>query len=319
MPTSPSLLPDLDTLTAGLASVFDGKGPRAGRVSVLDREANGYASNSRSEIVTCRLADGSERRLLCKYENRDRQSWSDVAYEAEVYRHVLQPAQVSAPRYYGAYREGKTGRTWLVLEYLDGGLLLDELLDADSMILAARWLGRFHAAGEARLAGTPMPFLKRFDTAFYLDYLRRAVLAVGPQQGFAWLPVLARRFEDFVRPLWAARPTVSHGDYAPNNVLFRDRVVYPLDWELAGIDLGEADLVFHIDGWPAHVQEECLRAYQQARWPEGTPADFDQAFRVARLCLYCYQVGVRAGWTTDEQLPWYSRRLRSLAEQLGLI
>ena len=105
MPTAVSWLPDLYSLTAGLTQVLHGADAGTRSVTVLARQPNPYASRSRSEIVTCRLANGDELRLFCKYENRDRQSWSDVAYEAEVYRRVLRPCRISALMYHGAYTE----------------------------------------------------------------------------------------------------------------------------------------------------------------------------------------------------------------------
>src|SRR5947208_9976074 len=97
MPTEPrdgggvkvSRFPDRKTLEAALTAMGGG-----GPVAVLLRRRNEYASTFPTEVVTCRLADGTERRLFCKYaagrSQRDHGHRGDVAYEARVYRHLLQ-------------------------------------------------------------------------------------------------------------------------------------------------------------------------------------------------------------------------------------
>ncbi len=319
MYTSASLLPDLKTLTDGLTSIFNDNGAMSGRVAVLNREPNVYSSNSRSEIVTCRLADRRELQLFCKYEDRDGQSWSDVAYEAEVYRHVLQPLQVSTLAFYGAYKETTTGRTWLILEHLGDSMSLDELGTSAAMGLAARWIGQFHAAFEERLSSIAMPFLKTYDTEFYLERARRSLEFAGElRHSFLWLPILCESLQEFLTPLLAMRRTVSHSDYYLNNILFRSGVIYPIEWEMAGMDVGEIDLVSLTDGWPAKTQRYCELEYQRARWPQGAPADSELMLRTAELCLCIYRVA-RPNWTSDEECLWYCRRLHSLAERLGLV
>src|SRR5436309_16091364 len=94
MRASPSQFPDLQALAAGLTSVFRAKGCPGGQITVLDRQPNVYSSTFPSEIVTCRFGEESELSILCKYEaGRSHQVYGhrgDLAYEAEVYRHVLQ-------------------------------------------------------------------------------------------------------------------------------------------------------------------------------------------------------------------------------------
>src|SRR5437868_4658197 len=105
MTTLYSKFPDLETLTAGLTFVLNSSGFDDRQLTVRDREPNIYSSGCPSEIVTCRLSNGSELRLFCKYgadarigtgENRlGVEPWSDVPYEVEVYRHVLQPSELT--------------------------------------------------------------------------------------------------------------------------------------------------------------------------------------------------------------------------------
>src|SRR5215471_8361045 len=113
METSLSQLPDLGSLTAGLACVLAHNVDASGHLTVLDRKPAVYASTSSSETVTCRLGTGSILQLFCKYAaGRNHNAYGHrggLERESEVYRFVLQPLEVSAPRFYGTHREATTG------------------------------------------------------------------------------------------------------------------------------------------------------------------------------------------------------------------
>jgi hypothetical protein len=96
-------------------------------------------------------------------------------------------------------------------------------------------------------------------------------------------------------------------------------MIYPIDWESAGIDVGEVDLASLADGWPAEIRQECEGAYREARWSGGSPADFEQRLAAARLCLYFYKLGGEPEWATNGEFAWDSRQLRLAGERLGLI
>jgi aminoglycoside phosphotransferase (APT) family kinase protein len=332
METALLLQPDIQSLSSGLRSVLDVS--NAGELTILDRERNAYASGSLSEIVTCGLADGRTLRLLFKYarhpdatryrqqadEQFTVQSWSNVPYEAEVYRHVLKPLQLSTPRFYGTYEEPGTGRLWLVLEYFADAVPFDELAESCYLRLAASWLGRFHAAAERHPAATSLPFLRRRDAAYYADYAKQALLYAGPvRRSLSWLPQLCWMFENLITSVWTLRPTIVHGDYYRHNILFCDGTVHPVDWEDAAIDLGEMDLARLTDGWPANIRRSCEAEYQKARWPQGAPEDFERVLDTARLCLYFYEAGILPNWTTRNQGARLREKLRSLGKRLELI
>ena len=94
-------MPDAETLAAGLHSILGENGCRDGRLSILHRTSNRCASTFAREIVTCRPADGTVRRFLCKYAqvtgsfDAAHRPVADLDYEAEVYRHVLRPINAS--------------------------------------------------------------------------------------------------------------------------------------------------------------------------------------------------------------------------------
>ena len=322
MQTSPSQFPDLRTLTDGLTSVFRRNGAGAGQVTVLHREPAIYASTFPSEIVTCILNDGSELRLFCKYGSDYSQAAhghrGGVEYEAAVYRHVLQWSVALTPRFYGTYLDKVTGQTCLILEYLDNSVRVTKTAQpADSLALAARWIGQFHAANERRLVSVTMPFLKSYDREYYVGWVHRTSLfARHLHARFPWLATLSSRFEEFVAPLLAAPQTVIHGEYYPKNILFRHGIIYPVDWESAAIAAGEIDLATLTDQWPQEIARRCEAEYHHTRWPDAHSADFEATLTAARFYVRFRWMGDRPEWTTEEG-PFH--RLRCLGEQAGLI
>ena len=318
MTLSLSTLPDLPTLTRGLTAALNSHGLIDGGVEIIDREINSYAGGSPSEIVKCRLADGSELRLLCKYQASSGETWSDVAYEVEIYRHLLQPLQAGTPAFYGTYQE-EDGRTWLILEYLDDGLSLEAMADPNAAAMVAGWLGRFHAASAEHLASGEMPFLKVYNAEYYAKAGRSALRhAAKSHHQFPWLATLRQRFDELVANLCGAEQTIIHGDFHLSNLLCRHGMIYPIDWEMAGISAGEIDLACLIDGWP-EIEQPSAQEYQQARWPQGAPADFEQRVYAARIAMYFYKLRNHPHWTNDPHFAGDRDGLRAAGEGLGLI
>jgi len=331
MQTVSSSIPDIQTLTAGLTSALRVAGCTDGAVTVLDRKPNALGSTFPSEVVTCQLGDGRELQLFCKYETEHmlykgmhiQNSYGHrggVTYEAAVYHHVLRPLQASTPTYFGTHSDTATGETWLILEYVDKNVRPSKETP-DRLVGAARWIGRFHAAAEERLSNSYMSVLNRYDFEYYLGWACRTAQFAGDfHQSFPWLAVLCKRFENLVDSLLALPLTVIHGEYYYKNVLFRDTNVYPIDWESAAIAAGEIDLAALTDGaWPAEIVRQCELEYQQTRWPEDVPSDFERRLDLARFYLHFR-------WLGDLKSPLRkgrpSRRLeemRSIGEQLGLI
>jgi aminoglycoside phosphotransferase (APT) family kinase protein len=244
-----------------------------------------------------------------------------VAYEAAVYRHLLQPSQASTPTWYGTYTDISTGGSWLVLEYLEKNLRLPQVTEtAAPMSLAARWIGQFHRVSEERLSRVPMRFLIRYNTEYYLGWVRRTSLFAGHlHQRFPWLGTLCEQSEEFISLLSTSPLAVIHGEYYPKNILFRGGAVYPIDWESAAVAAGEIDLAALTENWGVEIVRQCKHEYQRARWPEGAPANFERKLCAARLYLYFRWLGDRPNWTTHPRYLHSFAQLRSAGERLGLI
>ncbi len=319
-----SRVPNIRTLERGLATIFRDSGATTGTVTVLCREPNLYESTYASEIVSCRVGDGSERVILCKYaalyDGHHRHGHrGGTAYEAAVYRDLLRPSGLSHPFFYGAYLDESSGRLWLVLRYVERGVRLDLASEPDALPVAARWIGRFHAANERVVVHGAPPFLTRYDVGYYSGWARRTAVFAGQMHArLPWLALLCERYVEAIPHLMIAPQTVIHGEYYPHNVLYRAGTVFPHDWESAAVGAGEIDLASLIEGWDEETIRWCMAEYRHARWPDEPPATFERTFAVARL-YWCFR------WLGDHpddtlgRRSYYFELLRTAGERLGLI
>ena len=316
--SSASPFPDLETLTAGLNSVFQGQEP-GGQVTVLARNPNLRSGRrSPSEIVTVHMKDGSRRRLFCKYGGYDWHShglWG-VAYEVEVYRQVLATLDTTTAKFYGAYTAAAPDKIWLILEYLEDYEQLKNAPQPGAMIETVRWLGRFHAATEELLSKGAIPFLKIYDVAYYREWAKRTLeFAASQRRSFPWLPPLCRKWEELAEALLLPPASIIHGDFYGSNILMSSDVPFVVDWESAAAAVGEIDLAFHTEGWPEEIVKLCEAEYQKTRWPENPPPEFSRRLQAGRLYQHFRWLGDHPEWTSTQGF----QQLRVLAVGLGVI
>lgn len=314
--------PELKALAAGLNSVLCANGSGCHKVAILNRIPSIFTSTYPSEIVTCRANHEEELKLYCKYMAKTGGSSfghrGGLAYETEVYRRVLEPLALSRPKFYGAYEDSMSGDCGLILEYLEGSLRVPKGPQPESILLAAEWIGRFHAANEARLSA--VSFLNRYDSNYYAGWVRRTSrFSRGQFRRFPWLTLLCERFEEFIGILLSSPLTVIHGEYYPHNVLVRSGVIYPIDWESAAIAAGEIDLATLTEAWDDELIRQCARAYRQSRCGGGSSPEFERRFAAARLYLSFRWLGERPDWTAGNRNVFYFEQLRSAGEELGLV
>ncbi|HEV8606363.1 MAG TPA: phosphotransferase [Tepidisphaeraceae bacterium] len=313
-------LPDEESLASGLRSALGGVGSAG--VSVVERVVNPHASTFPSEVVTCRVEGGEDLRLFCKYGAGGHDAHGHrggVGYEAEVYRRVLADARVAVPRFYGAAAAGPAGEVWLAIGYVEGCLRLRDSRDLGHWEEAAAWSGRFHAEQEGREREESLSFLIEYDAAYYAGWARRtAENAAALDLNLPWLADLCGRAEAALVGLLEAPRTVIHGEYYPKNLLVNEGTIYPVDWESAAIGRGEIDLATLTDRCDPEIVFRCERAYKQARWPEGAPADFSRALELARLYVQLRWLGAEPGKKLRRRAYRYDE-VRALGEGLGLI
>jgi aminoglycoside phosphotransferase (APT) family kinase protein len=291
--------------------------------AVLSARRNAYETTFAADIVSCRLKGGAEVRIFCKrgagagYDSCGHKG--GVVYEAEVYRRILRFSRLSLPRYFGCHRHD--GReTWLFIEYLDDGVRWKKTVDPwENARRLARWIGQFHAEQEALVARSALPSIRQHDQRYYRNWVRRTHRFARPAwQDFPWLAGLCKRAARALPWLLESPRTVIHGELFPQNVLVRDRTVYPIDWESAAIAAGELDLTSMTDNWPTEHAASCEEQYVLTRWPRGAPAAFGRTLDAARLFHQFRWLGDRAERTVGFA-RWRFEHLRRAGERLGLI
>jgi thiamine kinase-like enzyme len=92
-----------------------------------------------------------------------------------------------------------------------------------------------------------------------------------------------------------------------------------VDWESAAIASGEIDLACLTEKWPQEYKIAAKTEYQRARWPEGSPANFENRFNSAQLYIQFRWLGERPHRTLKEKNLWRFKEIYSLSERLGLI
>ncbi len=291
-------------------------------VSIVARRDNTYTSSSRSEILTLRAGEGPLCEFLLKHERPGREPGPvcrhGIGYCAMVYAKLIASMPLSHLNAAGLIQIGADRSPALIVEHLDNALRVGEAPEVSGILSAAEWCGAFHRWAEPRHRDDTLSFLERYDAGYYLawgDRLLSLTSATGTQE--AWVDGVVAAIPRMSAALVDAPTTVIHGEMSPQNVLWREGMVYPVDWESAAIGPGEIDLAALLFGWPIELVERSVSAYWAAR--EETPGD-DFATRWAAATLY---TAIR--WVAPPSGPDDQRfalalvRLEETARALGMI
>jgi thiamine kinase-like enzyme len=331
MKTPPSLVPDLETLTAGLtATLRNGRVRRP--VRVLKRKPPRFMSTFPNEIVTCVLPNGRRRRVFIKYEGGCFHNCfghrGGVAYEAQVYERLLNSIPEFHPKCLGAHHDPRAGGTWLILEFVYCAERVSDLssdkshTQASACVNSARWLARFHAAFESSIHDPAFSFLKRYDAEYYRGWASRTFEFAAPLRSrFPWLRTLEDCGDAWFAPLLMPPLTVIHGEFYAKTVLVRDEKLFVTDWESAAVAPGEIDLAALSEGkhWRGSITRQCEREYQRIRRSGRFPGDFRQRLDAARMYLHFRWLGEGPEKALREKNLWRYQHLRAPAKNLGLI
>jgi hypothetical protein len=95
--------------------------------------------------------------------------------------------------------------------------------------------------------------------------------------------------------------------------------VYPVDWESAGVALGEIDLVTLTAGWPKRLTRSCQQEYCRARWGNENPSEFEARLAAARLYVAFRWTGERPDWTVQRGNAFHFEQMRTAGQELGLL
>jgi hypothetical protein len=291
-------------------------------VTILRRDANVHTSTWPSEIVECRAGREREMRLLVKHGPCGVRNAHGhpvgPEYEADVHEAVLGPAGLSHP-FLGARRDARSRSMCIVLDYLgEGWWRLNRAEDPRAIIRVAAWAGAFHRDAASRvptLAGA----LNAYDREYYAGWARRSRRYLPHlADEFRWLGHVCRAFELVGARLAAGPVTVVHGELYPQNVLVHGDSIRPVDWEWAGIAAGEVDLAALTEGWSEDLTHASERAYAEARWPGGAPADFAWRLDAARVYMHLRWLSDRTDRIEAPELTARLRDLEIVAQRLGM-
>lgn len=292
-----------------------------GGIEMTAREPNGYASTFPSEVVTCVTGSGTVT-LLCKYDvPRDRGLRGvpvGVRYESNAYLFAVRPSKLPAPRWFGLRGDGSAGPMWLVLEYLSGAFRLDKSPERGKLARAAAWIGLFHRYHD-RAPAPPECLNREGRIAFEACARRAADRWPELRDTHPWFHRLARDYAKVFCDLFVRRPTVVHGELYPSNVLVREGLVFPVDWERAAVSAGEIDLAALTEGWKADEARLAEESYVDARWEGEAPDDFGECVEAARVYLHLQALGDLGPGPFKAKDEWRLERLESAARTRGLL
>lgn len=305
--TAAPMLPDDASLFAALAPLVSRLAPlvaAAGSPLICSRLPNVYASSSPSEIVTIGLPDGSRREFLLKYErpqpDPEPRLRHGVAYEARVHLQLVDRLPWPTLRCHGEMTFGSPSCRAIVLDHLAGAMRVNEAADDGTLMAAAEWCGRLHGWGTHACTEPSLGFLTRSDRRFHRAWVERAQRIAAEVGGSAEIAAACAAFETREESLAVARPTTLHGEFGPQNVLWREGVVYPVDWESACVGPGVLDLAALLFDWPADTVRHGIEAYFHGRG-KSPHAEFGDEFAAATLLTALHwlpqpSAGDNRGW-----------------------
>jgi fructosamine-3-kinase len=314
------------SLSNALISAFSNVSSPSTRPELLDRRPNARSSTFQSEIVTCRLADGRQLKVLCKYEQYrmpqtiDHLGWGHRRghrYEADVYRRVLEAMGGVAPRCFGWHLGNQPGEGCLLLEYLEGA---QHPVHRAGIVQAATWLARFHGEAEPLAAGDETGFLIRYDRHYYAGWARRTAEFAEPlRDRYPWVGDACARFAEHGAPVLERQPTVIHGEYYPKNVLLHEGHVYAIDWESCAVGAAEVDVAMLSEGWPQQLANDMAHGYARERWKGNPVESFAQRLAFANVYVQLRWLGEESERTVSNSCRVYFDELRTASERAGLL
>ena len=324
------ILPDTSELMQGLNIALDHAQVPIQVLEILDRGFKNYPSGTHlSEVITCQLPRRTSLQLFVKYSCGLKTGGNatqydtrgdhrrGVAYEAAIYNCFLSHSSMTVPKFYGMYRHNPD-IVCLFLEYLDNTIRITKASEsiAEGIIKAAAWLGTFHAANERLLPDAQTQWITKHDADYYKMWAKLAFEFLGLlDERLPHIEGLCGRFEEII-PLLTNHPTLIHGEFYPKNILVRDGIVYPVDWEAAAIGNGAVDLAALTERWSVEFTRLYVDAYRQARCPRQSISSFSKTLDAARLYWRLRWIANSPG---EKLYSWQLEELETLGARLELI
>lgn len=311
-------LPDTRTLTKYLSAMLMKEDLP---VEIISRNDFYETSTFPVEIVTCNTGNGKNIDLFCKYLGgigpNNYGHRGGVEYEAKIYSDILDKTPCSKIKFFGQCRIAGGMDTLLVIEYLGETLRLHYSEDLNAWLKASEWIGNFHQINE----GKAPAFVKTYDKAYYVIWSERFKnLTNAYSENHPWLEELIKYFVVNVEVLLKGPQTIIHGEYYPKNILLKEGIIYPVDWESAAVAPGEIDLASLIEGFDMETSENVKDVYKNARWPSGNiPVDeFEKRLLISRIYfhLWCWEENSDILSLNDSEA---FRQLYKLSKEAGVV
>jgi aminoglycoside phosphotransferase (APT) family kinase protein len=322
---------DSAELRAELEHLLDGQS-----VDGIAQRPCPYRTSYELDEIDVAFADGTSLELVLKSLDRSAldpaalrakpEFLHDPLREIEVYRSLLEPAELGTPRFQGAVVDPERDRYWLLIENVTGEVLW-QVGELEVWRESARWLAIFHERFRDRSLGAAGAHLLVYDAAFYAAWMERALDFAGRDRRPA-LESLATRYDEVAERLAALPRTFIHGEFYASNVLIQRDAgtvrVAPIDWENAAVGPGVIDLAaLTTGGWTQPEREEIARGYFEQTPALGRgeePADLGETLELARLHLAIQWLGWDPTWSppAEHRHDWLAEAL-AIAGRMGLV
>jgi Phosphotransferase enzyme family len=309
------------------------------RVLRLRRRRSAYASSYVIENLDVETARGKKLRLIWKDLSPGSLESSrhvrprflcDPRREILTHQNILTGARLGTPVYAGAEMSAEAARYWLFLERVDG-LLLWQSGALEHWDDAARWLAGLHGKFSGARGLARAEHLLRHDAKFFEVWLGRAEQFLAgkpgglPKEKARQFARLAGRYGRVVERLTGLPLTLVHGEFYPSNVILRrgaarGRQICPVDWEVAGIGPGLADLAALASGeWEEREKRRFVAAYREALGARESLAELVEAVEFCQLHLAVQLLGWAADWTPPgpHSRNWLETALK-MGKKLGV-
>lgn len=283
-----------------------------GDFKILSRKKFVSTSTYPAEIIAAALENDQVVQLFCKhYVDKPGHTSSHrggLEYEIKIYNEVLRNVPLSKPKFYNGFLT-VCNEPVLVLEYLNGSLSLTKNVDPEYLLIkAASWIGNFHRIFENNAPS----FATAYNVAYYKRWVEKVRNLTELKKDYPWLEDLCAYFSDNIPLLIRNGNTFIHGEFYPLNILVKENIIYPIDWESAAAGPGEIDLASLIEDWDEQTVYNATVAYKTARWPAGEniPNQFEKLLLLSQIYL-------KFRWMT-EFIEWWKNNPREF-QQLILL
>lgn len=324
-------LPETSRVQAALDKIGLAETLGVDRAEIIARDHASYASSNAAEIVALDVGRKEPIRIYCKYEYKDRVPSfghrGGVKCEALVYEHIVSRSGLPAAQYYGSYLDPRSDLAWFFIEYLDGAIRVSEApitklddgsWEATPLLATVEWIAQFHAAFDPDRVASEFPFVPTHGTDYYCRWIRRAAdFTADMVDEHSWLPEIFDPAYSMLSSLADRPKTLIHGEFTVHNVLYRDGIAIPVDWESAALGPWEIDFISITEGWDAETVDECWKRYSSIRWADQIEEEVGYHLDVARMYFHFRWLGNRRDKVKSEKMKWRFEDLRETAKRMG--